>query len=139
MNREFFSPAPAPPLSFFFSDRLIVGRRPVRSRPSPSGVGLRPSLERTGTDRPILLRFRRRRKTTYPLEESAMSTQLDSDSLTEAARAIVRAYYYGTRQELDATAERLRSLLGWDSFAPDSTTDACEVCDCGDQGLGGLQ
>jgi hypothetical protein len=63
-----------------------------------------------------------------------MSTQLDSDSLTEAARAIVLAYYYGTRQELDATAERLRSLLGWDSFAPDSTTDACEVCDCGDQG-----
>jgi hypothetical protein len=62
-----------------------------------------------------------------------MSTQLDSDSLTEAARAIVRAYYRGTRQELDAAVEALRSLLGWDSFGHDSTTD-CDVCDCGDQG-----
>jgi hypothetical protein len=52
-------------------------------------------------------------------------------SLTEAARAIVHAYYYGSRKELDAAAEHLRSLLGWDSFADDSTT---EVCDCGGQG-----
>ena len=52
-------------------------------------------------------------------------------SLTEAACAIVHAYYYGSRKELDAAAEHLRSLFGWDSFGDDSTTD---VCDCGGQG-----
>jgi hypothetical protein len=56
-----------------------------------------------------------------------MSTKLDSASLTEAARAIVRAYYYGTRKELDATAEHLRRLLGWDSFA-NPWPDICEGC-----------
>ncbi len=46
----------------------------------------------------------------------AMSTKLDSASLTEAARAIVYAYYFGSRKQLDATAEDLRRLLVWDSF-----------------------
>ena len=62
-----------------------------------------------------------------------MNEKLQRDS-KEAARAVVHAYYYGSRKELDAAAEHLRSLLGWDSFGDDSIADLCDVCDCGGQG-----
>jgi hypothetical protein len=52
------------------------------------------------------------------LYDGPLSEIFATDDLSQAARAIVHAYYSGDPQELDAAAEVLRTLLGWETFAP---------------------
>jgi len=62
--------------------------------------------------------------------DGPLSEIFATSSLRQASRALIQAYYYGELEELAAAAERLRSLLGWKSFAAEDP----DTCDCG--GLG---
>ncbi|HEX3557010.1 MAG TPA: hypothetical protein VIA62_27610 [Thermoanaerobaculia bacterium] len=65
------------------------------------------------------------------LYDGPLSEIFATNDLSQAARAIVRTYYSGDPQELDAAAEVLRSLLGWETFTlGDSSADLLDSPDC---------
>jgi len=129
---------PLSPLSFFFSAKSMVGRTgPPPSRQTPNGVGLDVHLQLVGTLQGGLPNARISAwSLTSPGEGSNVRERifyegplfkiLAADELALAARAIVHAYYSGDPQNLDAAAEVLRTLLGWETFAPHE--EPCADC-----------